>query len=197
MADLPTLLAQLTGGDDEAAERAAAALADRGSAAADALLDLLQANAGRSEKEVDTRWWALRALAGIPDARTVPTLLASLQDEEPAIRQCAALGLRKQPQPEAIPALVKTLEDSDSLCRTLAADSLVVIGAEAVPPLISTLESGPQAARLEAVRALAEIGDKRAIPILFKVLNEDSSLMEYWASQGLENMGLGLDFFKP
>ena len=53
------------------------------------------------------------------------------------------------------------------------------------------------ATRLEAARALSEIGDTRAIPVLFKALEEGSVVLEYWASEGLEKMGVGMTFFEP
>jgi HEAT repeat protein len=51
--------------------------------------------------------------------------------------------------------------------------------------------------RLEAVRALAYIGDKRSIPQLFQALDEDSAMLEYWANEGLQKMGIGMMFYKP
>ena len=72
-----------------------------------------------------------------------------------------------------------------------------ISGAAAVPALLDLLETGLQAVRLETARTLAMIGDTRAIPALFNALDEDSALMEYWANEGLERMGVGMAFFKP
>jgi HEAT repeat protein len=47
------------------------------------------------------------------------------------------------------------------------------------------------------VRALARIGDQRAIPALFRALDDESALIEYWATKGLEDMGVGMIFFEP
>ena len=44
---------------------------------------------------------------------------------------------------------------------------------------------------------LAKIGDERAIPVLFEALDDSSALIEYWASEGLEKMGVGMVFYKP
>ena len=52
-------------------------------------------------------------------------------------------------------------------------------------------------ARLEAVRALSKIGDQRSIPALFECLDDSSALIEYWAGEGLEKMGVGMVFYKP
>ena len=124
-------------------------------------------------------------------------LVGALGDPSPAVRQAALLGIRAQPQPGTIPLLIALLEDDDSLCTAMAADALVGIGAEAVPALLDVMQGGMQSARLEAARALAEIGDPRAIPALFNALDDSSALMEYWATQGLEKMGVGMAFFKP
>ena len=112
-------------------------------------------------------------------------------------RQCAAVGVRLRPDAGAVLPLVALLEDSDHLCAELAANALVEIGAPAVTALIDVLSGGSRPARLQAARALAQIGDQRAIPALFAVLDEDSALLEYWAAEGLERMGVGMAFFSP
>ena len=191
MDDLTGWLEQLTGGDDEKAEAAARRLPDFGLPALEALTRLAR------DPQADVRWWALRALVEFSATESKDLLRTALEDQEPAVRQCAALGLRKQPDPEAVPALIAGLQDPDRLFAALAADALVAIGEPSVPALLEVMENGPQAARLEAVRALAEIGDQRAIPVLFNALDEDSALIEHWASEGLERMGVGMTFFKP
>ena len=60
----------------------------------------------------------------------------------------------------------------------------------AVPPLIELTKSAPQSARIHALRALAEIRDHRAIPAMMQVMEEDSALLQYWAREGLERLGL-------
>jgi HEAT repeat protein len=89
------------------------------------------------------------------------------------------------------------LADKDALTRRLAGDALVAIGSEAVPQLMQTMQRRDHLVRLEAVRALAKIGDQRSIQALFEALEDSSALIEYWASEGLEKMGVGMVFFKP
>lgn len=190
MEDVQTLFAELTSGEDERAEAAVAELAAYGAAAIPTLHELLRA------PDEDTRWWAVRVLAEISDPQVPPLLIYALGDPQISVRQCAALSLRKQPDSQAIPALIRALTDPDPLSADLATDALVTIGAPAVPDLIAVMESNDQAARLHAVRALALIGDHRTIPVLFAALNEDSALMEHWANEGLERMGVGMAFFK-
>lgn len=147
--------------------------------------------------DADQRWWAGRALAALQYPDVPGQLLLMLGDPDAAVRQCAALGLRLHPNPGAVSALAAALDDADSLAGDLAGEALAAIGAPAVPALLEVMQAGTRRARLKAVRALAAIGDPRAIPALFAALDEDSALMEYWASQGLEKMGVGMTFFLP
>jgi HEAT repeat protein len=202
MDELSSLVAQLIGGDDQQAEAAVPAIAAKGAIAVDALLEVLHEQAGLEPCAVDARWWAVRTLAEIQDERVPGRLAAALGDPDASVRQCASLGLRAlaergQGIPDLVPALASMLADPDPLCATLAGEALTVIGAPAVPALLQALQDDPQEVRLRAVRALALIGDPSSIPALFNALNEDSALMEYWANEGLDRMGIGMMFFKP
>ncbi|MCS6908113.1 MAG: HEAT repeat domain-containing protein [Anaerolineales bacterium] len=191
MSELEALLQQLIGGEDENAEKAALALAKFGEQALAPLLEL--ANSADS----DQRWWALRALAQIPSPQSKAALIEALRDPEINVRQCAALGLRHQPTFDAVPTLLEALASSDKLLSRLAADALIAIGHQAVPDLILAVKNSNPTVRLEAVRALALIGDPRAIPVLYSVLSEDSTFMEYWATEGLDRMGVGITYIQP
>jgi HEAT repeat protein len=136
-------------------------------------------------------------LAEIPGEQAAGKLEQALSDPDPAVRQCAALGLGKQCAPRAIPALLQAMHDSDSLVARLAANALAAIGAPAVEPILELIKNAPQQVQLEAARVLALIADPRAIPVLFNALDGDSMLLEYWANEGLERMGVGMAFFKP
>lgn len=199
--NLADLLAALTGGDEaqsEAAEQLEAAAAGFASLpeaqqaeARVALQGLLAAPAA------DRRWWAARALAALPGEDIPLLLLQALQDEDASVCQCAALGLRQRPDSRSVDGLARALDDPDTLARRLAGEALAAIGAEAVPALLQVMAGGSHVARLEAVRALAAIGDTRAIPVLFAALGEGSALIDYWASEGLERMGVGMNYFIP
>jgi len=89
------------------------------------------------------------------------------------------------------------LSQGEALTRRLAGDALVAVGSPAVPALLEVMLAGQHLARLEAARALAKIGDERAIPALFAALDGSSALIEYWANEGLERMGVGMVFYKP
>lgn len=133
----------------------------------------------------------------IPHPEVPPRLQDALEDLDPSVVQCAALGLSQQPSAEAIPNLITLLGDEDRLTARLAGDALIAIGTESVPKLIETLENGSQPTKIEATRALAFIGDNNAIPSLFKAWQDGSTMIQYWAEEGLDRMGVGMQFFKP
>lgn len=191
MNDLTQLLAELTGGDDERAEASISSLAAHGEAALRAARPLLE------DPDPDIRWWAVRLLAEISSPKTPRLLLRALGDQEVTVRQCAALGLRRQPLEQAIPDLIAALGSQDYLLSNLAGDALIAIGSPAVPALLEIMQHGVQAARLVAIRALAMIGDHRSIPVLFEALSETSAMIEYWADEGLQRMGVGTTLYRP
>jgi HEAT repeat protein len=185
------LLDELSCGDDEQAEAALPHLAVWGSEVIEPLRDRL------SSPNAEVRWWAVRALAEVHDERVPGLLVRALSDPDKGIRWCAGLALRSHPSMVAVTALLALLSDEDALTRRLAGDALIAIGSLVVPQLLDVMQNGEHVARMEAVRALAKIGDQRAIPALFQALDDDSALIEYWASEGLEKMGVGMVFYKP
>lgn len=204
-ASLETLLAALSGGEVDDAAAEAALVACMALPADESAVVFARMTALAAAPAPDRRWWALRALAILPHVDPAPQLIAALHDPDAAVRQCAALGLRRHPDWRAVAALAAALSDLDPLAARLAGDALSAIGAEAVPVLIELLssENPPGAAgafqpatRLGALRALAAIGDPRAIPVLFAAL-DGSTLEEYWAGAGLERLGVGMSFFNP
>ncbi len=94
-------------------------------------------------------------------------------------------------------ALLHGLKDPDPLAARLVAHALAAIGAPAVPPLLELLDEPDHTQRLLVVRTLAEIADPRAIPALVAALDANSLMMEYWATEGLEKMGVGMAYFFP
>lgn len=185
-----SILIELTSGDDERAEAVVPQVASLGETAVVSLLALLESPSS------DHRWWATRALAVVDHSKVQDGLQCALGDDDPDVRQCAALGLRLHPSPSAIPALVNALHDTDRLVARFAADALVAIGPSAIQALSITMESPEPAVRMEAVRALAVIEEPHALHALFTALDDPSPLVCYWAEQGLERLGVGMVFFE-
>ena len=190
MSSLQDLLRDLISGNETRAERAVPALIELGKEAIAALRDLTQSS------EADHRWWSLRVLAQSPHAQA-EWLIPFLSDPAREVRQCAALGLAIKPGENAVRPLVQALSDEDSMVSSLAVNALVKIGGAAVPSLIEIVRHAPQSARIHALRALAEIRDHRAIPVMMKVMEEDSVLLQHWAKEGLDRLGLDMVYIKP
>ena len=184
------LLAELTSGEDDRAEKAIPAILDLGMAAIPALVDLTRA------PEPDSRWWAVRALAASPHTLT-EYLIPLLSDSAPEVRAAAALALCEHPHESAVQALVKTLADADPLTAGLAGNALVKIGSPSVPSLLTVMSEAPTGIRILVLRTLCEIRDHRAIPVMMKSLSEESAVLQYWAQQGLERLGLDMVYIKP
>lgn len=190
MTSLQDLLRDLTSGNETRAEMAVPPLLKLGEEAIPALQDLTRSS------DVDHRWWALRVLAQSPQAQA-EWLVPFLSDPAREVRQCAALGLALKPGESAVEPLVQALNDEDSMVSSLAVNALVKIGSAAVPALIEGVKKAPQSARIHALRALAEIRDHRAIPVMMKVMEEDSVLLQHWAKEGLDRLGLDMVYIKP
>lgn len=191
MEKIQQFIADLFCGEDERAEKAALQLLYYANEALPILLEKSRSS------NVDIRWWAIRALALIPSPLAIHAFIEKLQDPDISVRQCAALALRLQPSFAAVPQLIEALSSSDSLLARLAGDALIAVGAQAVPDLLLVMKDGVQSARIEAARALALIGDPRAIPAFYQALYEDSTLLEYWASEGLDRLGVGTVLIQP
>ena len=175
---------------DEA--RATAALEAIGGDDLPALMDALTSG------EADFRWWAVCALARLADKRATNALLAAAADPDPEVRTAALHALGQRRIPEAVTPLLFALGDPSLYLARIAADALIHIGGPAVPGLIRALEQDAQPqVRANAARALALIGDKSAIAALFHALEDDSMMVQYWAEEGLERMGVGQIYFKP
>lgn len=190
MSTLDDLLADLTSGDETRAEDAVPGLVDLGEDAFQSLREMLKS------EDSDHRWWALRTLAQSPQSRT-EWLLPLLNDSVAEVRQAAALGLCSHPDETAIKPLIRALSDADSMVSGLACSALIAVGKPAVPFLIESLENIAQSARINAIRALAEIADHSAIPTLMAALEDDSILVQHWAEEGLERLGLDMVYLKP
>jgi HEAT repeat protein len=185
-----TLLADLTSGDEDRAEAAARRLAEVGEAALPSLEPLLHSEAP------DHRWWAVRTVAQMSSPR-LDWLIQALGDASSEVRAAAALGLSTHPVEQAAPGLVAALQDEDSIVAILAVNALAALGQTAVPALLEAFPTSNRRGRIQIMRTLAELKDHRSIPLMMKVIEEESAMLRYWAEQGLERLGLNMVYIKP
>jgi Uri superfamily endonuclease len=189
--ELEELLKVLTTGDDEAREQAAVALGSLEAQAVERLAILLQ------NDDVDTRWWAARALAETGESSAVLPLGNALDDVDPDVRACAALALGRIGDGRAAPVLVACLADQSPFVASVAADALSMIGEPAVEALAQMLTADSPHVRLLAVRALARVRSQKSIGPLFGALEDPSYLVRYYAQETLEALGVGMVLFAP
>ncbi len=190
MSELERLVSQLTGGDDESAESAALALARMGVAALPSLRELVQS------QEIDRRWWAVRAMAGM-EQPPVELIAARLSDAAAEVRAAAALALAAHPAESAVPALVEALNDEDDLVSTLCVNALVGLGPACVPALLEAFAAQSGRGRIQVMRTLAAIKDPRAIAVMLKATEAESAVLAYWAGEGLDALGLNMVYLIP
>lgn len=183
-------LAELTGGDEDRAEATASELARMGEKAFPTLERL------RGSSVADHRWWAIRILAQM-EAPPVDWIIKGLGDSSEDVREAAALALMAHPSEKAIPTLIKVLKESGGMLGTLAAKALAAIGKSSIPDLLEAYQNATSQTRIQIMRAFAEIRDPRAIPVMLKATEEDSSILNYWAQEGLERLGLNMVYIKP
>ena len=184
-----TALDELFCGDDTRAAAAATLVTAE---------DLPALEAAMAGADPDMRWWAVAGLAHIPGEAATRLLLKAADDSDSGLRAAALHALGQRDGPEAVPALLLAMGDASDYLARLATDSLVRTAPHAVPDLIAALQRDPHPrVRANAARALALIGDPAAIPALFGALEDDSVLVQHWADEGLERMGVGQIYFKP
>ena len=190
MVSLDDLLADLTSGDESLADAASSELAQAGESVLPKLSILLEST------DADHRWWAVRTLAQTEEP-PLEWLRRVLNDPSSEVREAAALALSSHPDEESIPVLIRALSDSDSMVGMLAVNALALIGKAAVPLLLDAYENAPPNARIHILHTLAEIHDHRVIAVMMKAMDVDSAILNYWAKEGLERLGLNMVYIKP
>ncbi len=190
MIDQNRLLRQLTSGDDERAEAAAIDLAREGETVLPALSALL------GSSEADQRWWAVRTLAAMQNP-SMDLLAGALRDPAAEVRAAAVLAFAVHPSVAAIPDLVRALGDDDSLVSTLCVDALLSLGTACVPALLEAFPNAGQRGRIQIMRTLAGMKDPNAIAVMLKATEDESAMLNYWAREGLEALGLDMVYLMP
>lgn len=148
----------------------------------------------------DTRWWATRALAEIPELAAAQTLIDTLSDPDEDVQVCAVMGLgeRREASSAAQDGLLALLRRSNAYVQRHVGDALSKIGEAVVPGLLLALEDDEPAVRVQAARALVRIESHQAIPSLIKALDDPEPAVEHYAWDALQRMGVGVTLlFKP
>lgn len=130
---------------------------------------------------------ALRSMISRLDHKAIlPTLLGSLQEADPAVRETALALLREVDQ-----QIVRALERGDATQQQQAAYALGQIGARhAVAPLVEQVQAAASAeVREQAAEALAEIDRPRSAELLLRSLRTGTEVSRWNAAMALSRLG--------
>ncbi len=188
---LPILAQLLEDPDPAVRARVLGAIADRGAAAKELLLDALG--------NKDTAYWASLVVSElgpkIPEA--VPALVKLLDSKDPAVRREAALGLAAigQAAAAAVPGLESMIDDPvNSVAAIYALGSIGKVSSVAVSKLVAKAEGGQPVEKTVSAWALAKLhpGDERyvrkAVTLLVASLQSDDPQVRRAAAKGLESL---------
>jgi HEAT repeat protein len=115
----------------------------------------------------------------------VQGLHEALVDEDPKMRQMAAMFLGQTAEAKHATGLIESLHDRDKQVRACAVEGLVAIGSGAVPALIAALQDEWWVVRYRAAEALGKIGDERALKSLENAICDEKDHVRYMAAKGL------------
>jgi HEAT repeat protein len=186
-----TLIADLISGQDDRAELAALELGALGQPALDWLQPLF------ADPQTEHRWWAARTLGLVRSNAAHEVLIAFLLDADSDVRACAAFALGELQVEEAIAPLAQLLDDSSVFVSAMASDALARIGQASTITLIDRLKNGAALERARAAKALLAILDSRSIPALIAALDDESPVVQHYASEALTRLGVGTILLKP
>jgi HEAT repeat protein len=137
------------------------------------------------------RFYVVNSLAEAPpDARALPVLINSLDDEASEVRMWGIFGLERLNHPESFTAVLAALGDEDAYVRKEAAYTLGTLGKkEAIPFLIASLKDPTTMVRGDAATALGFIGDPAAAPHLKPLLSDANPGVRIKSSEALARLG--------
>ena len=114
----------------------------------------------------------IEALVHLKDPEAVDTLITTLGNKEPTIRDLAAEGLTVMGE-FSLPSLFLALHSPQWLIRSYAARILGKIrNHQAVAPLVEILPHSDSTFRKEVIGALGMLGDPKAVPALLQTLTQ-------------------------
>ena len=149
---------------------AAAALADIGEPAVDAMISLL------GSEDYHVRWYVANELGGVKSEKVVQALIDLLYDEERNVRSAAAYALGNIGSERAVVPLIEALYDVERNISVSAARALGQIGnPQAVESLIKVLRDSTLNIIGPAAEALGNIGSPEAIEPLISILEQNKN----------------------
>jgi HEAT repeat protein len=123
------------------------------------------------------------------DEAALEPLIVALSDENPELRQSAAMALGELGSGRAVPALARALRDRDRAVQWFAATSLAKLGEPAVKVLLAELRSGDEDDVVGAAIALGRMREPRAVGPLVELLSSSDLYVREQAIEALVAIG--------
>ncbi|MHB9108315.1 MAG: HEAT repeat domain-containing protein [Armatimonadota bacterium] len=142
-----------------------------------------------TDREVEIREGAARALGELSYPRVVVPLCAGLKDTDWAVRMTVVEALAKIHDARAIEPLVGLLKDEKPAVQKATMEALIAFGGHAVPALSRALSDKAVMARVNAAIALGTIHDVKAVPVLCSALKDTESQVRLHAAESLGMLG--------
>ena len=135
------------------------------------------------------RHGAAHTLGKIADPCATGALIATLQDDDPAIVSKAAFALGAIGAVESVAAVVDLLGGADRELQSTLVTVLERFGAHAVPAVAAALTHADAGVRAHAAEILGVIADPGCIPALTNALADDERDVRFAAVHALANIG--------
>jgi HEAT repeat protein len=170
---IPALIEALQRPHERLSNRAGALLGKQGVPAVDALLGLLEHDAGSASAHVHVV--AIKTLGEMGDVRATDRLLAASGSHHGRLRATALEAIGRLGS-EAVPLLLEAFEDESHPAPVAVIAAMGRVGDERVlPTLVATLEHDDETVREAAVEALSDFG-----PSASGALNDALCGDSYW-----------------
>ena len=128
------------------------------------------------------------ALGDMSSQRTVPALLAALEDPHREVRSAAARSIGALRSPQGVAPLVRALAGG-SVPRVVAGGALLAIGSHAVPELLELTGSDDAAVRATAIELLGLVGDPATARKISGRLRDGSAEVRAKTARALGRLG--------
>ena len=141
-------------------------------------------------KSLDIRTYVLQALGKVGDESALPVILNAAKDSNSTIRRYAVSALADMGDIRATDTLIEALGDSETDIRVEAVMALGKLrDKRADSVLIALLDDADMSVRAQAVISLGHIGSERALPLLNRMMeNESGEWMRRYISEAIREI---------
>lgn len=203
MAHLDSFLNAVTNGNEDEAEKQSQLLTADDCAGLMTIVTRGESEANRNEHvNHDLLWWAIRGLAVCGDRAALPALTPMLTTTDGECRAATLLAIahigQRMDEAERCVHVTASLTnlmaqlflDENAYVRQAAADAFAMLGPVTMKTLGHGLATFPEGARVRIAYSLRKMKSMDAAPLLFQLLNDSNYLVQSYAYEALDELGL-------